>query len=332
MAQHLTQRQTLRVTLRQLEYLIAVGEAGSVAAAASRVGVSSPSISVAIAQIEAELGLVLFLRRHAQGLSLTQAGRQVMDQARIVLAEAARMTEIAGEISGQVRGTLRVGCLLTFAQVLLPQLRRSFVSLYPEVSFAQSEGHQDALFEGLRAARFDLALTYDLNIPPDLRFDPMASLPPYALFPADHPLAGRGHVTPADLAPFAMVLLDLPHSADYFLSAFADAGLRPVIAERTSDIQVMRGLVANGFGYSIANIRSVTDRAPDGRALFHVPLQGLRPLWLGLLQADGAGQVQTVRAFSAHLRDRLAGGLPGLIADQPPSERKRGNISAKSSA
>lgn len=322
----------LRLTLRQLEYLIAVGEAGSVAAAASRVGVSSPSISVAIAQIEAELGLVLFLRRHAQGLSLTQAGRQVMDQARIVLAEAARMSEIAGEIGGQVRGTLRVGCLLTFAQVLLPQLRRSFVTLYPDVGFEQSEENQDALFEGLRAARFDLALTYDLNIPPDLRFDAMASLPPYALFPAEHPLSGRASVTPADLAPFAMVLLDLPHSADYFMSAFSGAGLKPVIAERTRDIQVMRGLVANGFGYSIANIRSLTDRAPDGGALCHVPLHGLRPLKLGLLQADGAGQVQTVRAFSSHLRDRLAEGLPGLAADQPPSEPNRGNISAKSSA
>jgi DNA-binding transcriptional LysR family regulator len=53
----------LRFTLRQLEYLVAVGDAGSIAAAADRVNVSSPSISAAIAQLEGEFGLPLFVRR-----------------------------------------------------------------------------------------------------------------------------------------------------------------------------------------------------------------------------------------------------------------------------
>lgn len=57
----------LRFTLRQLEYLVAVGECGSIVLAADRVNVSSPSISAAIAQLEQELGLQLFVRRHANG-------------------------------------------------------------------------------------------------------------------------------------------------------------------------------------------------------------------------------------------------------------------------
>ncbi len=56
----------LRFTLRQLEYLVAVGETGSIAAASERVKVSSPSISAAISQLEQEFGLQLFVRRHAQ--------------------------------------------------------------------------------------------------------------------------------------------------------------------------------------------------------------------------------------------------------------------------
>jgi DNA-binding transcriptional LysR family regulator len=66
----------LRFTLRQLEYLVAVAECGSVALAAERCHVSSPSISAAISQLEQEFGLQLFVRRHAQGLSLTEGGRQ----------------------------------------------------------------------------------------------------------------------------------------------------------------------------------------------------------------------------------------------------------------
>lgn len=65
----------LRITLRQLEYFVAVGECGSIAQAAERLNISSPSISTAISQLEAEFGLQLFIRRHAYGLSLTQGER-----------------------------------------------------------------------------------------------------------------------------------------------------------------------------------------------------------------------------------------------------------------
>lgn len=293
----------LRFTLRQLEYLVAVGEAGSIALASERVNVSSPSISAAIAQLEAEFGLALFVRKHAHGLTLTQGGRQFMAQAKAVLAEAARLNDLAGEITGQVRGPLSVGCLQTFAQVMLPQLRRGFVDQFPQVEFRQAELNQTEIFEGLRGATLDVALIYDLDIPSDIHFLPLITLPPYAVLEAGHPLARQTSVTPAELAPHPMVLLDLPFSSDYFLSVFTRAGLRPRIVERTRDMGVMRSMVANGFGYSIANIRPVTDQAPDGRRLAHVPLTGpVRPLQLGLAMMAGAGLALTVQAFVDHAR------------------------------
>ena len=91
----------LRFTLRQLEYLVAVGEAGSIAVAAERVNVSSPSISTAIAQLEQEFGLQLFVRRHAQGLSLTEAGRRMVVEARAALQAAARLNDLANEVTGR---------------------------------------------------------------------------------------------------------------------------------------------------------------------------------------------------------------------------------------
>ncbi|MBL4929286.1 LysR family transcriptional regulator [Fuscibacter oryzae] len=297
----------LRFTLRQLEYLVAVGEAGSIALASERVNVSSPSISAAIAQLEAEFGLALFVRKHAHGLTLTQGGRQFMAQAKAVLAEAARLNEIAGSITGQVRGPLSVGCLQTFAQVVLPQLRRSFMDRYPAVEFHQLELDQTGIFEGLRSAKLDVAISYDLDIPSDISFQPLISLPPYAVLEAAHPLANRTSLGPGDLADYPMVLLDLPFSNDYFISFFSRAGLRPRIVERTRDMGVMRSMVANGFGYSIANIRPMTDSAPDGRALRYVPLTGpVRSLNLGLALMEGAGMALTVRAFLDHAAERLS--------------------------
>ncbi len=293
-----------------------VGETGSIAAAAERLHVSSPSISVAISQIEAEFGLALFTRRHAQGLSLTPGGRQLVDQARKVLAEAGGLVTLAGDIAQRVGGPLSVGCLLTFAQVVLPQIRRSFCDAHAAVEFRQYERNQAEIFDGLRSAELDVALTYDLDIPGDIRFVPLASLEPYALLAADHPLAAQAEVALADLAPHPMVLLDLPLSGDYFLSLFTAQGLRPQIAERTRDMGVMRSMVANGFGYSIANIRPESDLAPDGRRLAHVPLAGrVRPLWLGLALAEGAGLSLTVRAFVDHARAAITPETaPGLGA------------------
>ena len=198
--------------------------------------------------------------------------------------------------------------------MILPKLRRGFNDAYPAVQFGQVEGDQAELFDGLRMARRDVALTYDLNIPPDLAFQPLLPLAPYALFPEGQALTDRATVSPQDLAPYPMVLLDLPHSADYFLSFFSDAGVTPHIAERTRDLGVMRAMVANGFGYSIANIWLGSDRVPDGKKLVFVPLvAGLRPMQIGLLLPKGAVPRRAVAAFVAECqRPVTARALTGL--------------------
>lgn len=304
----------LRFTLRQLEYFVAVGEAGSIALASEKVHVSSPSISAAIGQLEAEFGLQLFVRKHAQGLALTQAGRQFMAQAKHVLKEADALNLLAGDISGNVQGPLAVGCLLTFAQLMVPQLRRGFETRYPDVRVSQFEMHQQEIFDKIRSGDLDIALTYDLEIAEDLSFVPLVKLPPYAMLPDTHALAHLPSVSVEELKDHPMVLLDLPMSSEYFLSFFRAAGVKPKIAERTRDMAVMRSLVGNGYGYAIANIRPLNDISPDGKKLRFVPLVGLvRPMTMGLVMAEGAENVLTVKAFIDHCREAITeDSVPGM--------------------
>lgn len=288
----------LRFTIRQLEYLVAVGEFGSVTEAAERVNVSAPSISAAVSQIEREFGITLFVRRHAHGLSLTQAGHSFVAQARQILSEANKLNALSNELTGQVRGPLHVACLLTFAQTVIPPLRRAFADTYHDVEFFQYERDHALIIEGLRMARFDIALSYDLDIPADMDFHELAVLPPYAVLPEDHPLASRTELDIRELAPQPMILLDLPHSSAYFLSLFRDADLSPRIIERTRDMSVMRAMVANHLGYSIANIRPVSSHALSGDKLAFVPLSGgLRPMRMGILAMRGMSSPLVVRRF-----------------------------------
>ncbi|PRY25524.1 DNA-binding transcriptional LysR family regulator [Aliiruegeria haliotis] len=306
----------LRFTLRQLEYFVAVGEAGSISLASDKVNVSSPSISAAISQLEEEFGIPLFVRKHAHGLSLSQAGRQFMVQAKKVLEEANSLNHLAGDVMGKVQGPLSVGCLLTFAQLLVPRLRRSFQDRFPGVAVSQHELTQAQIFDWLRRAEIDIALSYDLEVPAELEFVPLAELPPYVLVGEDHPLAERSEVSIPELVDHQMILLDLPYSSGYFLSLFTELGVKARIAERTRDMAVMRSLVGNGFGYSIANIRAISERSPDGRVLRSIPLSGdVRPMKLGLLMTQGARSILNISAFVEHCREIVdVNSFPGLQA------------------
>ncbi|WP_320221694.1 LysR family transcriptional regulator [Mesorhizobium captivum] len=293
----------LRFTLRQLEYFVAVGEAGSIAKAAEQVNVSPPSISASIAQLEAEFGVQLFVRKHSHALALTAGGRLFLKEAARLLNDADALHDIAGDIAEKVRGPLAIGCLLTFAQIVLPALRRKFEYAYPDVRVRQFERNQGQLFEMLQRGEIDAALTYDLELSQDMTFEPLMQLPAYVMLPAAHRLAARAGITPEELVDEPMVLLDLPYSREYFLSAFQPKGLRPKIAERTGDIAVMRSMVANGFGYGIANMRPLNTMSPDGKLLVFVPLLGdLRPLMMGIALPNAEHRTLTVQAFIDHCR------------------------------
>jgi DNA-binding transcriptional LysR family regulator len=301
-----------------LEYLVAVGETGSIARASDRLNVSSPSISSAITQLEHELAIPLFVRQHAQGLSLTQGGRLVLTQAKRVLQEAGAMTEIASDITGTARGPLKVGCLVTFAQLVLPRMRRGFEACFPDVRIEQTELNQAEIFGALRRSDIDVALTYDLDIPTDLQFTGLVRLRPFALLNATHALANRNEIDIETLADMPMVLLDLPMSTDYFLSLFETRAKRPRIAERTRDMAVMRSMVGNGFGYSIANVRPQSDVSPDGHQLVCIPIAGpARSLRMGLLTTQGAEKYRTVRAFIDFAKDQAESGALESIGGEP---------------
>ncbi|PIE13159.1 MAG: LysR family transcriptional regulator [Rhodobacterales bacterium] len=309
-----------RFTLRQLEYFVAVGRFGSISRAAESLNVSSPSISAAISQLEQELGLPLFVRKRSQGLSLTQAGRQLWEEAEQILERTNRFARLANDIAGKVRGPLSVGCLLTFAQIIVPTLRRSFEIAQPDAKIRQFELDQMEIFERLRRAEIDVALTYEMGIPSDFEFLRLLPLPALAMVPEDHVFANRDQVELHELVDHPMILLDLPYSVDYFLAFFSQKGLSPLVAERTRDMAVARSLVANGFGYSIVNTRPLNDLAPDGRALKFIPIATQSPpMHLGLIFVPGVEKSLIVKAFIEHCKHELnQESFPGLGSTKPP--------------
>ncbi|MCY0386691.1 LysR family transcriptional regulator [Robbsia sp. Bb-Pol-6] len=305
-----------RITQRQLEYFVASGEAGSISAASERIHVSSPSISAAIAHMEAELGIQLFIRHHAQGISLTAVGRQVLQEAKLILEQTLNLYTIAANSLNMVRGTLRVGCLESLAPMITPELVFGFGRAFPGVRVTQIEGNHEELLEKLRGAEIDIALTYDLASSDDIHFEPLAQLPPYVMVGASHPLADVSAVSLQELDAEPMILLDIPWSREYFLSLFMHTGVTPNIVMRSTNLETIRSMVANGIGYSIANARPKANLSLDGKRLVRIRLAGaLRPMQLGVSVARTVRESRVVAAFTERCRMFVSDQyIPGMAA------------------
>ncbi len=254
-----------RFSLRQLQYFIKVAEMGSLADAARELHVSQPSISSAIVKLELALDVQLFVRHHAQGVSLTSAGGRMLDESRALLAHAEDFRQSAQGFGGQVQGRLHVGCFGPIASLYLPSLISSFQSLYPNVELRIYEDNSENLIRGLESNRYDIAMMYDLGVPETMLSARLIELKPYAIVSEDHPLVVQEKVSLKQLAKHPMVLLDMPRSREYFSMLFGQRDLMPMISIRSPSFELVRGLVANGLGFSILVTKPEHSLAYDGK-------------------------------------------------------------------
>jgi DNA-binding transcriptional LysR family regulator len=144
--------------------------------------------------------------------------------------------------------------------------------LHPGLALTLLEAEQEHLVASLRRSDVEIALLYDFGLDETLDLTPVAELTPYVLLPEGHPLAASPSIALQDLLQEGLVLLDVPPSRDYFLALFKDAGLDPHIAFRTKSLEMARGLVGHGLGYSILAAKPANNMTYDGRALVSRPL------------------------------------------------------------
>jgi DNA-binding transcriptional LysR family regulator len=319
----------MRFTLRQIEYFIAAGETGSITAASERIAISQPSISTAISHLEQELGVQLFVRHHAQGLSLTPVGHTLLRESKRLVQQAEGLYAVASEASDQIRGQLLVGCFVTLAPMLMPELSHSFAAAFPGAEIRHIENSQESLLDGLRRADVDVAITYDLGIPDGVAFTPLASLPPHIVVGEAHPFARRPSVSLQELVDEPLILLDLPISREYFIALFMTEGLQPRIHSRSAHQEVVRTMVANGYGYTLANVRPRSDMALDGRRVVRVRLAGEhRPVTIGLATLQQLRKSRLLRSFESHchsfISDAYIPGMDAPAADYPARRRALG--------
>lgn len=288
------------LNFRQMEILLAVADTGSTAAASRVLNTSQPSVSLAIARCEEVFGQKLFVRIPGRGMELTPFGQHKAAQLR-ALEKQARWVLSGGEGSPEF---LDLGVFSTLGPRYAPQLVRKFREAHPNAEIRIREGDLQNLFEWLSEGRADLALIYDFGVPSEYAITPLKAAEPYALVPEGHWLSHQAKATPADLVKEPVILMSLPHSRGYFLSLLQN-GLQPVkIAHETGSIEMLRSMVANGFGVGLLATDLPGGTSYDGRHVVRVPLDGRFPHHqIALAHRTGAFTRPVVKSFTSFAAD-----------------------------
>lgn len=283
-------------TLRQIEYAIAVLDHGSVARASAALGIAQPTVSASLAKLEDVIGIQLFIRHHAQGVSPSPQGAAFLAEARNLLSHARDLRRQTVDTGTEIEGLVTVGSFTTIAPVFAPKLIAGFTALHPRASVKLQEGTQEMLLDGLRAGRFDCAMLYDVDMPDDVNLTRLGAFQPHILLPAGHPLTRSPRVSLKEVAREPFILLDILPSRTYFTRILEKEGIVPQVAFASPSLEVVRGLVGQGLGYSILITRPHGDASYSGEQLAVRPIA--EPVQPGVIALASLRQLRKTKLVS----------------------------------
>ena len=286
----------MKASLKQLRYFVTIAECGKVADAAKVLHISQPALSAALAQLEAIWKTQLFIRHKAQGVSLTASGELLLPHSRHLLQQAHSLEDYARGLNEQVIGEIKIGCFSTLGPLYIPQLLQQAKADYPALNIQVLEGDLQQLESYLLSGQLELALSYGLDQHPRIHYQAIADCFPYVLLPESHRLCEHVTLSLKQLCEEPFILLDLPHSGDYFLSLFKQIGHQPDIAYRSRNFEMIRCLVASGLGFSLLNQRPRSDQAYNGGKLRMIPLENQQSRPLQIVVARHVDLSPSVRA------------------------------------
>ena len=274
------------VNLRALRYFLSAAETGTISEAARKLHISQPSVSSAIQHLEEVYGIQLFIRIPTKGIELTSEGLSFLSHARLLLSQAEQFRHDVGSLSNELEGEITVGSFVNLTSAIVAELLGAFHSRYPGIQVNLRDMDQHEILGGLATGQIEMAITFDLALQGGFSSAVVATLPPRAVLPVEDPLSADDAVSIHDLATRPFVLMDLPHTRDYFHSHFSNNRIAPRIEFRCRTFEAVRAFVASGLGVSLLNIRPATEQTYSGRLVVMKPIiEPLRPLRIVLLRS-----------------------------------------------
>lgn len=259
------------MTLQELRYLVALADTGHFGQAAEACFVSQSTLSTGLKKLEDYLGIVLF-DRSLKRVTPTPIGREIVESARRIVEEAARIRDVANFAKDPMDRTVHLGVIPTLGAYYLPHVLTQVRQAHPKLRLLLREEMTPHMLTHLAEGKLDAGLLALPILDPSLEVKPLFVEPFQAAVPADHPLAKARSVNIDDLAQAGLLLLEEGHCLrDQALDACHLEGLKSEEIRATS-LETLRQMVAMGLGVTLIPTLACADNLSGGASVVLKPL------------------------------------------------------------
>jgi LysR family transcriptional regulator for metE and metH len=261
------------ISIRQLRALAALAASGSITAAAGKLHLTQPAVTLQLRNLQALAGLPL-IQRSSDGMLLTDAGREVLALAERIEAAMAACATSLEMMAGVTAGRISIGAVST-AKYFVPFAISGFQKLHPDIEIALTIGNRQEIGAALRGYDLDIAI---MGRPPvDIEMDVhlIGDHPHVIIAPTKHRLARKTQLAPSDLAGETFLTRE-PGSGTRGLmeQLFESAGIRPTIGMEMSSNETIKQAVIAGLGIAFISAHTVATEL-DERRLVTLDVAGL---------------------------------------------------------
>jgi DNA-binding transcriptional LysR family regulator len=286
-------------TFRQLQYFVAVAEAGTVSGAAHNLSISQSSVTEAIKELEADLGVSLF-DRHARGLAITHKGQQFLRHATRILTDVSDAKRTLADDPGKRAGRLQLGVTSLVAGYVLSDVLSRYRRAYPETQVSAIEDNGDYLEHLLIGGELDVAVMVTSNLRDRVALQAeILEVSPYRLWlPLSHRLSSADSIAMADIVEEPLIMLTVDEIEENTGKLMAAFGARPSVAFRTRSVEAVRSLVATGAGIALLPDLVYRPWSLEGDRIESRDVSGQLPtVQVGIVWRKGSGLSETARDF-----------------------------------
>jgi LysR family cyn operon transcriptional activator len=284
--------------IRHLRYFLAVAEAGSFSRAADRLGISQPSVSQQMRDLESGLRVSLFQRR-GKRILLTSTGLIFQEHARAILRQLENFLQEVSSEPGQLRGALHVGVVPVLNVALMPDLLGMFAAKHPGIGLTVEEISSTEIETALEEGRMDVGLGFLTRHSPNLRYERLCTDEFALIVSGSHPWWKRRIIQFSELHQHRLLQL----SDTFVMRRMTDQiclnhHVRPrTVAELNAIETLLRALAHLG---AAAIMPKIVLRGREALKLKAIRLQGKKlSLEIGLLRLSDSGANSAVSAFTS---------------------------------
>lgn len=291
------------MNLRELEYVIAVGNEMHFGRAAKQCGVSQATLSGQIKRLEDEIGVKVF-ERSRRHVVVTEVGKSIIAAAKRMQHEAQFIKETAAASSDPFSGTYCIGAIPTLASYLFPKIGPSFAKLYPKIKLVFVEEKTERLRALLQEGRLDAAFVASPLDSDNFNTRHLFNDRLFVAMSASHELAGEDSVSAAMLDRHKLLLLEEGHCLRE--QAIKLCELNGISIDReieATSLETLRVMVESGSGITIIPEIAI-DRSLS--SLSYVPFDGQSDFReISLIRRNSCARVAVFESLVSHFESRM---------------------------